>query len=212
VDGDRGGLRDRTRRAVRAELAAIALIMFEERGYEKTTVAAIGKRAAVSKSDFYKHFESKEALLRAALERFVAGSFAVDRQAFQLLPLGDMRAEALLLARTSMAYFASQRDFLRIVFQERARIPDIVQDMHRRAVAPAYAMAAEWVRRQVAAGLYPECDAEAVGALIAIPFVGYQLEVNLFDEPPGGVTAERFAASWVELLMSFGKGAPHAAH
>jgi AcrR family transcriptional regulator len=198
----------------RERLLDAALELFAERGFTETTVGDIESAAGLAPRSgaMYKHFESKEALLRAALERFVAGSFAVDRQAFQLLPLGDMRAEALLLARTSMAYFASQRDFLRIVFQERARIPDIVQDMHRRAVAPAYAMAAEWVRRQVAAGLYPECDAEAVGALIAIPFVGYQLEVNLFDEPPGGVTAERFAASWVELLMSFGKGAPHAAH
>lgn len=42
-----------------------------ERGYEKTTVAAIGKRAAVSKSDFYKHFESKEACFLAAYDEVV---------------------------------------------------------------------------------------------------------------------------------------------
>lgn len=39
-----------------------------ERGYERTTVAAIGKRAAVSKSDFYKHFKSKEACFFAAYD------------------------------------------------------------------------------------------------------------------------------------------------
>lgn len=48
-------------------LAALAECLYE-RGYERTTVAAIGKRAAVSKSDFYKHFESKEACFLAAYD------------------------------------------------------------------------------------------------------------------------------------------------
>lgn len=44
-----------------------------EGGYQKTTVSTIGQRAAVSKSDFYKHFESKDdcfiAAYEAAIER-----------------------------------------------------------------------------------------------------------------------------------------------
>ncbi len=42
-------------------------------GYQKTTVSLIGQKAAVSKSDFYKHFESKDdcfvAAYDAAIER-----------------------------------------------------------------------------------------------------------------------------------------------
>jgi AcrR family transcriptional regulator len=60
VDGDRGGLRDRTRRAVRAELADIALTMFEERGYEKTTVDDIARAAGLTKRSFFRYFPSKE--------------------------------------------------------------------------------------------------------------------------------------------------------
>jgi AcrR family transcriptional regulator len=44
-----------------------------EVGYQKTTVSMIGRQAAVSKSDFYKHFESKDecfvAAYDAAIER-----------------------------------------------------------------------------------------------------------------------------------------------
>jgi AcrR family transcriptional regulator len=44
-----------------------------EVGYQKTTVSLIGERASVSKSDFYKHFESKDdcffAAYEAAIER-----------------------------------------------------------------------------------------------------------------------------------------------
>lgn len=39
-----------------------------EVGYQKTTVSLIGQRAAVSKSDFYKHFESKDDCFIAAYE------------------------------------------------------------------------------------------------------------------------------------------------
>ncbi|MCW2989362.1 MAG: transcriptional regulator, TetR family [Solirubrobacterales bacterium] len=39
-----------------------------EVGYQKTTVSSIGQRAAVSKSDFYKHFESKDDCFFAAYE------------------------------------------------------------------------------------------------------------------------------------------------
>jgi AcrR family transcriptional regulator len=37
-------------------------------GYQKTTVSLIGQRAAVSKSDFYKHFESKDECFLAAYD------------------------------------------------------------------------------------------------------------------------------------------------
>ncbi len=44
-----------------------------EVGYQKTTVSMIGQKAAVSKSDFYRHFESKDecfvAAYDAAIER-----------------------------------------------------------------------------------------------------------------------------------------------
>lgn len=36
--------------------------------FQKTTVSLIGQRAAVSKSDFYKHFESKDECFFAAYE------------------------------------------------------------------------------------------------------------------------------------------------
>jgi len=43
-----------------------------ERGYEGTTVSMIGQRAGVSKSDFYKQFESKDACFLAAYEDSVS--------------------------------------------------------------------------------------------------------------------------------------------
>lgn len=47
-------------------IAGLTQALYEV-GYQKTTVSIIGQRAAVSKSDFYKHFESKDDLLLESL-------------------------------------------------------------------------------------------------------------------------------------------------
>jgi AcrR family transcriptional regulator len=55
----------------RARLIAGLTQALYEVGYQKTTVSLIGQRAAVSKSDFYKHFESKDECFIAAYDAAV---------------------------------------------------------------------------------------------------------------------------------------------
>lgn len=52
-------------------IAALTRALYEV-GYQKTTVSLIGQRAAVSKSDFYKHFESKDDCFIAAYDAAIA--------------------------------------------------------------------------------------------------------------------------------------------
>ncbi|MBS1878170.1 MAG: TetR/AcrR family transcriptional regulator [Actinobacteria bacterium] len=68
-------------------IAALTEVLYEV-GYEETTVSLIGRRAAVSKSDFYKHFSSKDecfyAAYDAAIDRLrgqVAAACRRDREA-----------------------------------------------------------------------------------------------------------------------------------
>jgi len=61
-------------------LAALAECL-EEKGYEHTTVASIGTRAGVSKSDFYKQFESKDACFVAAYDDAVERIRATVKEA-----------------------------------------------------------------------------------------------------------------------------------
>lgn len=52
----------------RERLIAALIHTLGEVGYQKTTVSLIGRRAAVSKSDFYKHFDSKDECFLAAYD------------------------------------------------------------------------------------------------------------------------------------------------
>lgn len=51
--------------------------MFNERGYDATSMEDLSAAAGITKSSFYHHVRGKEALLRAALERALDGLFGI---------------------------------------------------------------------------------------------------------------------------------------
>jgi AcrR family transcriptional regulator len=97
------GLRERKKQKTRDTIIKVALELFAERGYEKTTIAEIADAAEVSPRTIFAYFPSKEDILfcdlpesqerlaRALRERpegataldalrdFIAGSFSPDR-------------------------------------------------------------------------------------------------------------------------------------
>ena len=56
----------------RERLVASLVDVLSEQGFEGTTVSLVGQHAAVSKSDFYRHFVSKDECFLAAYEESVA--------------------------------------------------------------------------------------------------------------------------------------------
>lgn len=57
------GLRERTRNAVRAQLADAALKLFVEQGFEATTVEQIAAATGLSRRSFHRYFAGKEDVL-----------------------------------------------------------------------------------------------------------------------------------------------------
>ncbi|MFF1531530.1 TetR/AcrR family transcriptional regulator [Cellulomonas sp. NPDC058312] len=64
-------LRERTRRAVQAELIDVAQQLFVEQGYELTTVDQIAAAAGMSKRSFFRFFGSKEAIITGKYEAVI---------------------------------------------------------------------------------------------------------------------------------------------
>src|SRR3954451_1699915 len=61
-------VRERTRRAVRAELAQLAKDLFVEKGYDETTIDDLAAAAGMSKRTFFRYFASKEELVMGKYE------------------------------------------------------------------------------------------------------------------------------------------------
>jgi AcrR family transcriptional regulator len=67
VDGQTIGLRERTRRAVRAELVHEAMELFLDKGFEATTVEDIAVAAGLSRRSYFRYFASKDDVLAEGL-------------------------------------------------------------------------------------------------------------------------------------------------
>ncbi|MBN1935674.1 MAG: TetR/AcrR family transcriptional regulator [Anaerolineae bacterium] len=57
----------------RTRLMDVAQVCFSRQGYDTTGIAEICRQAGVSKGAFYHHFDSKQALFLALLNRWLAG-------------------------------------------------------------------------------------------------------------------------------------------
>lgn len=105
------GLRERKRRQTRETLAKVAYALFDERGYDDTTVDAIADAANVSPRTFYRYFETKDGVLveggyevvdrtleRLTSDRTVAGLVATMAGIYEeLVAEGHFREYARLL-------------------------------------------------------------------------------------------------------------------
>jgi len=63
-----------------ASLLAVAVKVFNERGYDGTSMEDLARATGLSKSSIYHHVEGKEQLLRLALERALDPLFAVTEE------------------------------------------------------------------------------------------------------------------------------------
>jgi AcrR family transcriptional regulator len=66
-------LRERNRARTATEIAEAAVRLFDERGFDATTVADIADEAGVSVRTFFRYFRTKDDVVFAGHERFLAG-------------------------------------------------------------------------------------------------------------------------------------------
>ena len=112
-------------------LAALAECL-EESGYDGTTVSSIGKRAGVSKSDFYKQFESKDTCFLAAYDD------SVERIRAQVLAAcgegGDWAHGVFAALAALLDFLASEPAQAQLVLVEGLRAGRGVYDRYQEAL------------------------------------------------------------------------------
>ncbi|MFD2354850.1 TetR/AcrR family transcriptional regulator [Nonomuraea ferruginea] len=112
------GLREAKKERTREALVEAAVRLFEEKGYERTTVAQIAAAAQLSTRTFFLHFAAKEDVLLAN---------SVPRVDLGVAALGDRRpgetpGDALLRAIGAMVADASAKDLPTGLAAARARL------------------------------------------------------------------------------------------
>jgi AcrR family transcriptional regulator len=98
-------------------LLAVAVTVFNERGYDGTSMEDLSRRLGISKSSIYHHVSSKEDLLSFALDRALGGLFAVaDEVRASDIPAID-RLE--MLVRASVGVLAEQLPYVTLLLRAR---------------------------------------------------------------------------------------------
>ncbi|MGW1491629.1 TetR family transcriptional regulator [Streptomyces sp. NPDC002402] len=111
-EGRPAGLRERTRRAVQAEIVATAMRLFLERGFEATTMEQIAGEIGISRRSLFRYFGTKEDIVlgdHAASGRVLQA--ALEARPADESPWDALRA-ALKTLFESLPY--SPEDFLKI--------------------------------------------------------------------------------------------------
>ncbi|HEU5063482.1 MAG TPA: TetR/AcrR family transcriptional regulator [Solirubrobacterales bacterium] len=132
----------------------------DELGYEKTTVSAISRHARVSKSDFYRHFDSKDACFAAAYDDSVE---QLRTEALAACAEGRDWADRVCLALAALlGYLAREPARANLLLVEGLRAGPDIYDRFQGAVQGFVPLLAEGAPAPASSGQAPEAIDEAV--------------------------------------------------
>lgn len=181
-----------------------ALRLVAERGYEATSVGAIEAEAGLAPRSgaLYQHFKGKDELLRAAVDREL---LAMDElgSVIDMLPLGDLRAELLLMGRWNLNSLERRATLTNLVRREAARLPpELLDRLYARLVEQPYEQINQWLSaRFKAAGITPP-DLHPIALVLIESMSSYRAMRAIFGRTVDDIDDERFLAGWVEIALA----------
>jgi AcrR family transcriptional regulator len=151
----------------RERLIAGLIQALYEVGYQKTTVSLIGQRASVSKSDFYKHFESKDECFLAAYEAAVGRIREEVRAACEEAEAAEWTRRVGVGIEALLKLFAAEPALASIALVEGLRAGRGVYDRYQAAVDSFVSLLREGAPTTPQGTEVPEATDEAVVGGIA---------------------------------------------
>jgi AcrR family transcriptional regulator len=174
--------------------------IFAEKGFRETTVGEIEAAVGLEprRGALYRHFPSKEALLETALERHLQDMG--DAVSAGDVPVGDVRAEALVVGRWLLAELDREQAIVRILEQDGDRLAELRDSFRERLVDAGYiaaiALASRWLPASTAQG-----DLEAVTVVLIGALVNYRRSTWTFGAAPLDLEEERFLSAWADVCL-----------
>ncbi len=164
--------RRRRKEARPAELLDAALALFVEKGFASTRSEEVARRAGVSKGTLYLYFPSKEELLKAVIQQFLAdriveGAHEVDQAQGPTPAL----MENLLVDWWMRTYDGPASGVFKLIVSEVRNFPDIAQFYVERVIVPGNELCARLLRRGIDRGEFREVDIDAAVHSILMPMV-----------------------------------------
>jgi AcrR family transcriptional regulator len=142
-----------------------AMRLFSRHGYAATSIAKIEAAAGLTPGagGLYHHFETKEAVLAAGIERQLSRLGALREIRSVLGSLGDIRAELTLTARYVLAELDSESELLRILASDARNRPQLLTNAVEELVSSTFTGFATWIGERAERAI-PAEEATAIAA------------------------------------------------
>jgi AcrR family transcriptional regulator len=178
-----------------------AMHLFSQHGYAATSIAKIEAAAGLTPGagGLYHHFESKEAVLSAGIERQLARLDALRQIHRVLTPVGDLKAELILTARYILNELDSESELLRILASEARNRPQMLTAAVDQLVSSTFEGLATWIdehaERPVSRARARAIAAVGLGSLLSSRLLRDVLGI------PAQVDDEVLVETWVALMI-----------
>lgn len=184
------------------EILDAALAAFTEQGFEATPVDDVARRAGISKAGLYLYFESKEALLRALIEREIAPFARLTRE---LAEKGKdspaVTIGGIIAAMTTL--FENPRMFAapRIVLSVAPRFPEIGAYYREHVVEEALGAIASLIEAGIERGVFRKVDPVLGARAVMGPLLLHAMWTHVLGGAPSQGSPQERAGAQLDLLM-----------
>lgn len=178
-----------------------AMSLFSQHGYAATSVTKIEAAAGLTPGagGLYHHFDSKEAVLAAGIERRLARLEALREIRAVLTPLGDLAAELTLIARFVLTELDSESELLRILASEARKRPKLLTAAVDQLLSSTFAGFAKWIEERIARAITSE-EATAIAALGLGSLLSSRLLRDVLGVP-NAIDDETLVNAWVHMML-----------
>lgn len=188
----------------RERILDVAWDLFLRHGFAGTTVTQIEAAADLSpgSGSFYRHFRSKEHVLRAVVDREVE---RIDAGR-QLGPQpddtgGDVRAALTLELHQRLENLRRIQPLMTLVGREHEHLGASRKHLRQLLVAHNVEVRAQRLADWMDAGAIPARDADALAAVVMHALTGYHLSETFFGRKATGRTADEIVETIVDLVL-----------
>jgi len=153
----------------RDRLISALILTLADAGYQKTTVSMIGRRASVSKSDFYRHFDSKDDCFLAAYDHAVDRIRGTVVDACAAIPTSEWPGRVQAGIAALLGLLAIEPALATIVLAEGLRAGRGIYDRYQAAVESFVPLLRDGAPDPPgAAAVPPATDEAVVGGIAAL--------------------------------------------
>lgn len=188
----------------RERILDVAWDLFLRQGFAGTTVTQIeaGAHLSPGSGSFYRHFRSKQDVLRAVVDREVE---RIDA-ARELGPDpddtgGDVRAAFTIELQQRLDNLRRIQPLMTLVGREHEHLGASSDHLRQLLVARNLAVRSQRLAAWMEAGTIPTRDAEALAAVVLHALTGFHLSEAFFGRPPGAPTERDIVATLVDLVV-----------